>query len=41
MRVPVVATDSVLDTNSPDIPSSVPVSSLLTPEQMNLALAAP
>ncbi|MFJ5698668.1 substrate-binding domain-containing protein [Arthrobacter sp. NPDC093139] len=41
VRVPVVTTDSVLDTNSPDIPSRVPVSSLLTPEQMNLALAAP
>ncbi|MDR7161966.1 substrate-binding domain-containing protein [Arthrobacter sp. BE255] len=41
VRVPTVATDSVLDTNRADIPSSVPVSSLLTPEQMNLALAAP
>ncbi|WP_190243083.1 substrate-binding domain-containing protein [Arthrobacter globiformis] len=41
VHVPVVTTDSVLDTNSPDIPSRIPVSSLLTPEQMNLALAAP
>ncbi|KIC63790.1 hypothetical protein RM50_18340 [Pseudarthrobacter phenanthrenivorans] len=40
VHVPVVSSDSVLDTNTPDIPSSVPVSSLLTPEQMNLALAA-
>ncbi|WP_146617483.1 substrate-binding domain-containing protein [Arthrobacter globiformis] len=40
VHVPVVSSDSVLDTNTPDIPSSVPVSSLLTPEQMKLALAA-
>jgi ABC-type sugar transport system substrate-binding protein len=40
VRVPTVSTASVLDTNSADIPSSVPVSSLLTPEQMTLALAA-
>ncbi|UZX03023.1 substrate-binding domain-containing protein [Arthrobacter sp. CDRTa11] len=41
VRVPVVTTDSVMDINSPEIPSRVPASSLLTPEQMNLALAAP
>jgi len=41
VHVPVVTTDSVLATNGPDIPSRVPVSSLLTPEQMKLALAAP
>jgi ABC-type sugar transport system substrate-binding protein len=41
VQIPTVSSDSVLDTNSPDIPSSVPVSSLLTPEQMKLALAAP
>ena len=41
VRVPTVSSDSVLDTNSPEIPSSVPVSSLLTPEHMNIALAAP
>lgn len=40
VHVPVVSSDSVLNTNTPDIPSSVPVSSLLTPEQMSLALAA-
>ena len=41
VHIPTVASDSVLGTNSPDTPSSVPVSSLLTPAQMNLALAAP
>ncbi|MDR7161965.1 substrate-binding domain-containing protein [Arthrobacter sp. BE255] len=41
VRVPVVTTDSVMNINSPEIPSRVPASSLLTPEQMNLALAAP
>ncbi|MET3934660.1 substrate-binding domain-containing protein [Arthrobacter sp. OAP107] len=41
VHVPVVTTDSVLATNGPDVPSRVPVSSLLTPEQMKLALAAP
>ena len=41
VRVPTVSSDSVLDTNSPEIPSSVPVSSLLTPEHMSIALAAP
>lgn len=41
VRVPVVTTDSVMDINSPEIPARVPASSLLTPEQMNLALAAP
>lgn len=41
VRVPTVSTDSVLDTNNPDIPASIPVSSLLTPEQMTIALAAP
>ncbi|MDR7161964.1 substrate-binding domain-containing protein [Arthrobacter sp. BE255] len=41
VRVPTVSSDAVLDTNSPEIPSSVPVSSLLTPENMKIALAAP
>ncbi len=41
VNIPVVTTDSVLDTNTADTPSSVPVSTLLTPEQMTLALAAP
>lgn len=41
VHIPTVSSDSVLATNSPDTPSSVPVSSLLTPAQMNLALAAP
>ena len=41
VHIPTVASDSVLGTNSPDTPSSVPVSSLLTPENMNIALAAP
>ncbi|MDR6509134.1 substrate-binding domain-containing protein [Arthrobacter oryzae] len=41
VRVPTVSSDSVLDTNSPEIPSSVPVSSLLSPEHMSIALAAP
>jgi hypothetical protein len=39
--IPVVPAHSVLDTNSPSIPSDVPVSSLLTPQQMTWALAAP
>jgi ABC-type sugar transport system substrate-binding protein len=41
VHIPVVPADSVLDTNSPSIPSDVPVSSLLTPQQMTWALAAP
>lgn len=41
VHVPVVTTDSVLETNSAKIPSTVPVSSILTPEQMTIALAAP
>jgi Periplasmic binding protein domain len=42
VHIPVVPVDaSVLATNSPSIPSSVPVSSLLTPQQMVWALAAP
>ena len=39
--IPVVPAHSVLGTNSPSIPSDVPVSSLLTPQQMTWALAAP
>jgi hypothetical protein len=41
VHIPAVTSDSVLDTNTADTPSSVPVSTLLTPEQMNLALSAP
>jgi len=41
VHIPTVPTEAILDTYSSAIPATVPISSLLTPEQMGWALAAP
>ncbi|OPX05243.1 hypothetical protein B1790_32870 [Mycobacterium sp. AT1] len=40
VHIPTVPTTSILDATSPAIPAAVPISSLLTPEQLTWALAA-